>query len=178
MYKRQRLDFDFEDLIDILEVIGETNGKIVPILIDALNESWKPQLWKSVLPILYKKVSEKNYVRLAVSFRSEYQNSILPERFLELDNVAKMEHRGFRNNPLEAARKFLGYYGIQFTPLHMFTANIDNPLFLTLYCKTYQGDDCLLYTSDAADDLLCVDLGGRRIIKKKIHEQKRRSRKQ
>ena len=28
-------------------------------------------------------------------------------------------------------------------------------------------DDCLLYTSDAADDLLCVDLGGRRIIKKK-----------
>ena len=29
--------------------------------------------------------------------------------------------------------------------------------------------NCLLYTSDAADDLLCVDLGGRRIIKKKIH---------
>ena len=29
------------------------------------------------------------------------------------------------------------------------------------------GNSCLLYTSDAADDLLCVDLGGRRIIKKK-----------
>src|SRR5450756_2455156 len=28
------------------------------------------------------------------------------------------------------------------------------------------GVACLLYTSDAADDLLCVDLGGRRIIKK------------
>ena len=28
---------------------------------------------------------------------------------------------------------------------------------------------CLLYTSDAADDLICVDFGGRRIIKKKIH---------
>src|SRR5450756_2076054 len=26
-----------------------------------------------------------------------------------------------------------------------------------------QAMDCLLYTSDAADDLLCVDLGGRRI---------------
>ena len=26
---------------------------------------------------------------------------------------------------------------------------------------------CLLYTSDAADDMQCVDLGGRRIIKKK-----------
>src|SRR5665809_5429 len=30
-----------------------------------------------------------------------------------------------------------------------------------------QPPDCPLYTSDAADDLLCVDLGGRRIIKKK-----------
>src|SRR5450756_3242889 len=29
---------------------------------------------------------------------------------------------------------------------------------------------CLLYTSDAADDLLCVDLGGRRLIKKKTHQ--------
>src|SRR5450756_1832470 len=29
-------------------------------------------------------------------------------------------------------------------------------------------DECLLYTSDAADDLLCVDLGGRRIIKQKL----------
>ena len=32
---------------------------------------------------------------------------------------------------------------------------------------------CLLYTSDAADDLLCVDLGGRRIIKKKKKIQKK-----
>src|SRR5680860_1879553 len=32
-------------------------------------------------------------------------------------------------------------------------------------------NDCLLYTSDAADDLLCVDLGGRRIIKKKKNKK-------
>src|SRR5450756_2523581 len=34
-------------------------------------------------------------------------------------------------------------------------------------------EDCLLYTSDAADDLLCVDLGGRRIIKKKKKKKTR-----
>mgnify|MGYP007112043601 CR=1 FL=1 len=34
---------------------------------------------------------------------------------------------------------------------------------------------CLLYTSDAADDLLCVDLGGRRIIKKKIKKKKKKN---
>eukprot|EP00825_Cyclidium_porcatum_P013249 TRINITY_DN16987_c0_g1_i2.p2 TRINITY_DN16987_c0_g1~~TRINITY_DN16987_c0_g1_i2.p2 ORF type:complete len:178 (-),score=22.49 TRINITY_DN16987_c0_g1_i2:33-566(-) len=32
-------------------------------------------------------------------------------------------------------------------------------------------DTCLLYTSDAADDMQCVDLGGRRVIKKKKKKQ-------
>ena len=35
-------------------------------------------------------------------------------------------------------------------------------------------DGCLLYTSDAADDLLCVDLGGRRIIKKNKTKKKKK----
>ena len=39
-------------------------------------------------------------------------------------------------------------------------------LFTMLIFIVYYVYDCLLYTSDAADDLLCVDLGGRRIIKK------------
>ena len=33
------------------------------------------------------------------------------------------------------------------------------------------GRSCLLYTSDAADDLLCVDLGGRRLLNKKKQQQ-------
>src|SRR5665213_3592537 len=48
---------------------------------------------------------------------------------------------------------------------HMVAGNV-----LTLVCGmleiAFQPHDfgvCLLYTSDAADDLLCVDLGGRRI---------------
>ncbi len=37
------------------------------------------------------------------------------------------------------------------------------------FAFTSCGDDrlympCLLYTSDAADDLLCVDIGGRRLL--------------
>mgnify|MGYP007068955069 CR=1 FL=1 len=47
----------------------------------------------------------------------------------------------------------------------------------TLYNNDSGGDPasipnlCLLYTSDAADDLLCVDLGGRRIIKQKKQKE-------
>ena len=36
---------------------------------------------------------------------------------------------------------------------------------------------CLLYTSDAADDLLCVDLGGSRIIKKKKNKKNKNNKK-
>ena len=42
-----------------------------------------------------------------------------------------------------------------------------------IYYKLYQF--CLLYTSDAADERSSVDLGGRRIIKKKKHENKEES---
>ena len=35
---------------------------------------------------------------------------------------------------------------------------------------------CLLYTSDAADELACVDLGGRRHIKKKKIKKKKKKR--
>ena len=42
--------------------------------------------------------------------------------------------------------------------------------FCNFHCKPGDGSACLLYTSDAADDLLCVDLGGRRIIKKKNND--------
>src|SRR5450756_3130281 len=39
----------------------------------------------------------------------------------------------------------------------------------------YRANICLLYTSDAADDLLCVDLGGRRIIKKKKKKKNKKT---
>ena len=40
-------------------------------------------------------------------------------------------------------------------------------VFLSITVNCTRVPACLLYTSDAADDLLCVDLGGRRTIKKK-----------
>src|SRR5450756_604348 len=45
--------------------------------------------------------------------------------------------------------------------------NSSMPLIFTISANKTMFHRCLLYTSDAADDLLCVDLGGRRIIKKK-----------
>ena len=43
-------------------------------------------------------------------------------------------------------------------------AKAPGPSFRQLGPSIGHPKSCLLYTSDAADDLLCVDLGGRRII--------------
>ena len=46
---------------------------------------------------------------------------------------------------------------------------------VTKVCQTLNAlqaiESCLLYTSDAADDCSSVDLGGRRIIKKKFFKK-------
>ena len=55
-------------------------------------------------------------------------------------------------------------FGVRYT-LGGMTAVLHRLHFVFKKTKLIPG--CLLYTSDAADDLLCVDLGGRRIIKNK-----------
>src|SRR5450756_3236684 len=70
-----------------------------------------------------------------------------------------------------------GYFGAQVPKevmdlgltLYVYCVGIQaGPMFFRTFRRSgWQFSVCLLYTSDAADDLLCVDLGGRRIIKKK-----------
>src|SRR5450756_3010529 len=61
--------------------------------------------------------------------------------------------------PGDVATMVLGRYATQQAKDTLRTElGLDKPI-------AVQYTTCLLYTSDAADDLLCVDLGGRRIIK-------------
>ena len=47
-------------------------------------------------------------------------------------------------------------------------ANFEKTVFAQLTNRQFEAFlPCLLYTSDAAEDLICVDLGGRRILQKK-----------
>lgn len=143
--KNLKLNYSFEDLIDILEAIGERENCIVPIFIDALNETWNKKLWKLGLPSMMDKIKQSPMVKLVLSYRSEYQESILPDSALEdQEDVVAMIHRGFEDNSIPAVREFLNYYNIPFTPLEYFGYEMSNPLFLTLYCKTYNGEEVSL----------------------------------
>lgn len=135
------LKYSFYDMLDILNTEGERTGHIVPVFIDALNESWNEVLWKSAMPVLFNKIRSCRYVKMVVSFRTEYQHVLLDDNEMEKEGVYKIIHQGFAEESFSATKEFLNHYGIAFSPIHMFNHAITNPLFLTLYCKTYQGDE-------------------------------------
>src|SRR5665213_2868409 len=69
----------------------------------------------------------------------------------------------FKRWPAEPqAREFFKKSGMVIIPSPWSTSR--GMTFLFLVSAAALLSPCLLYTSDAADDLLCVDLGGRRII--------------
>ena len=145
--KNLNLDYNFERLIDILEVIGERNNHVVPIIIDALNETWNKKLWKiGLLPII-DKVKASPFVKLVISYRTEYESTVLPEMIIKEKQEGKIVtiiHRGFEDNSIEAAKEFMDQYNIPFAPLDYLGYEMSNPLFLSLYCRTYNGEDVSL----------------------------------
>lgn len=145
--KNLRLDFSFEELIDVLETIGEKNNCIVPVFIDAINETWNNKLWKTGLPLIADKIKNASMVRLVVSYRPEYEKIVIPDAMsIGEEDTVRMHHRGFEDNSIVAIREFLNHYNIPFTPLEYFGYEMSNPLFLTLYCKTYNGEEVSLPT--------------------------------
>lgn len=144
-----RLDCTFEELIDILETIGERENCIVPVFIDALNETWHKSLWKTELPAIIDKVDNAPMVKLIFSYRTEYEPLLLSDTIQEKkhdETIVTICHKGFEDNSGSAVSEFLNHYNIPFTPLEYFGAEMSNPLFLTLYCKTYSRDEASLPT--------------------------------
>lgn len=131
----------FNEMLEILNTEGEKSNYIVPVFIDALNETWHLDLWKCYLPKLFNHIRDLRHLRLVISFRTEYREALIEATGLAAPGVIQIEHSGFAEESFEATKRFLDYYNIPFTPVHMFNQAITNPLFLTLYCKTYQGDD-------------------------------------
>ena len=76
-------------------------------------------------------------------------------------------HMGFKLERLYDGCRYLAEAGFKGKVILNYSLNSPKETEESLLQSVESYKNCLLYTSDAADDLLCVDLGGRRIIKKK-----------
>lgn len=141
------LTFTFRELIDILEVKGSEKGSPILIFIDALNETSDRSLWETQLPAIISQIEQCSFVRLAFSFRPEYCEEIIcgnVRKNIINGEIRHFQHTGFKNITIKAARDFFNHYNIPFGLYEFFQTNMDNPLFLKLYCKTYEGDEVSL----------------------------------
>lgn len=138
------LNYSFNDLIDILEAIGEKKNRIIPVFIDALNETGNFRLWKTGLSSIIDKVNQSHMVKLVLSYRTEYEKMVLPDTVIskkKSKEIVSVFHNGFADTGIKAVKEFLNHYSIPFSPLEYFRFEMTNPLFLTLYCKTYNGTE-------------------------------------
>src|SRR5450756_963988 len=103
-----------------------------------------------------------NPIYWALECRKKMIKYGITDEHLAQVKVATSKHGAL--NPLARYRKEFTLEEVLASPM------VTDPLRLFEICATSDGagavvlcSACLLYTSDAADDLLCVDLGGRRI---------------
>ena len=141
-------NINFEELLRILDNIGEEQNVRIPIFIDAINESMYKKIWEVGLIQLVTEINKFKFVRLAISIRTGYYVSIFNDTIKENINnneITNIEHKGFSENPIYAMGKFLNYYDIPFLPSYLFYNEMTNPLFLTFFCKSYNGYECDIY---------------------------------
>lgn len=143
------LNFSIDDLLNVLEGIGEVYHQCVVIFIDAINESANKELWKTGLVSILFKINKLNHVRLAVSVRNGYENLVFNEailKMIESNEIVSLNHTGFIEESIEATKTFLNYYNIPFSPTYFLQYEMTNPLFLTLFCETYIKEDSDIFT--------------------------------
>lgn len=142
------LSIDFHEFLDVLETIGELANEKVHIFVDAINESNNKEVWKTGLSILFREIEKLNFVKILVSLRSGYEDSVLDhnikQKITEYE-IPQITHHGFQNDSIDAIREFLNYYAIPFSPSYFLQSEMINPLFLTMFCATYDGKGFDLY---------------------------------
>ena len=84
------------------------------------------------------------HVKLALSVRSGYEKLVFNESIqkeIDEEKIVTVKHRGFRGESIDATRTFLNHYRIPFVPSYFLQSEMTNPLFLTMFCKNYVGEN-------------------------------------
>lgn len=143
------IDLSLEALLHKLEALAIQNRTYSYIFIDAINESTYKKIWNPGLPLLITKLKNYPHIKLAVSIRTGYEKMVLNDavkRGMDNGEIGNLVHQGFREESINATLTFLNHYGIPFLPSYFLQAEMTNPLFLSLYCKNYTGENFDMYS--------------------------------
>lgn len=143
------IDLSLDALLHKLEALAVQNKTYSYVFIDAINESTYKNIWKPGLPLLIAKLKSYPHIKMAVSIRTGYEKMVLNDavkRGMDNGEIGNLVHQGFREESINATLTFLNHYGIPFLPSYFLQAEMTNPLFLSLYCKNYTGENFDMYS--------------------------------
>ena len=138
------VDCSFQALLHKLEILGAQANYNTCLLIDAINESPYRDIWKIGIPSLIAQINKFEHLKIVISVRSGYERLVFNDAIIEeikTNKIPSIVHSGFREESVEATLTFLNHYGIPFLPSYFLQAEMTNPLFLTLFCKYYTGEN-------------------------------------
>lgn len=133
------LDCTTEKFLGALDSFGESRGVRSLIMIDALNESPDPSIWKSRLPGLVKQIEKYPHVGICVSCRTGYEDLVISDNID--DDLVEVQHYGFREVEYEAVRSFFDAHGIEHSSIPILRNEFQIPLFLKLFCENLENQE-------------------------------------
>src|SRR5262249_4394982 len=104
------------------------------VLIDALNETARPDFWRTHLPQLRAAIAPWPHVALAVSCRDTYLEVV--DEGTERSHYVTCEHPGFAGREVEATQNYFDYYCLEAPRIPLLVPEFRVPLFLRLYCES------------------------------------------
>jgi len=122
-----------DEFLGALEAAGSANNSKTLILIDAVNEGPGNQLWSKFLAGMITTLSRYQWIGLALTVRSSYEDVIIPEGLVPQQLVREVHH-GFTDHEYQASQVFFDHYGIERPTVPLLVPEFQNPLFLKLFC--------------------------------------------
>lgn len=123
-------DGSVEEEVATLAAASDAAGAVGLLMIDALNESERPEHWQDDLRALRQIVARHDQVALVVSCRTDFLPDVVGET-----TMPTMSHAGFGEATDTAVRRFAQEYGLETVSFPVLNPEFSNPLFLKLGCE-------------------------------------------
>jgi hypothetical protein len=128
-----QLGGSYQDVLEVLDASAEAASCIGLLIIDALNESERPERWRADIQALRTAAARYPNIAVVISCRTEFLDDVVGS-----DRLAVIEHVGFAEATDLAIRRFAQEYGLEPPTFPVLNPEFGNPLFLKLTCEALE----------------------------------------
>lgn len=125
-----QLGSTLDDLMGALAAAAEAAGCLGLLMIDAINESERPERWRDDVRALMTAAARFSQVGVVLSCRTEFVESVFGDA-----DWPSVGHVGFAEATDVAVRRFTEEYGLEPPTFPVLSPDFSNPLFLKLTCE-------------------------------------------